>query len=451
MTDQQQPGTQPKLWTEKGPNPTGAGDHAPLPARLRPRSFDEFVGQEHLLAQGTVLRQSIEADEIPSIVLWGPPGSGKTTLAHLIATTTKAHFAPVSAVASGVAELRRIVQEAKTLRQQTAQGTVLFIDEVHRFSKTQQDAILPYVEDGTVTFIGATTENPAFEVISPLLSRARVFPLKPLGPDHLKKIVRVALKDVERGLGSLSVDLSQEAEELLLGVANGDARVALNLLALATSGTPTTSSGKRVITTEIVEDAAQQRSLRYDKDGSEHYDTISAFIKSIRGSDPDASVYWLARMLEAGEDPLFIARRLVILAAEDIGLADPQALPVAVAVQQALHFIGMPEGFLPLAEGTLYLATAPKSNSALTAYSNALEDVRRTSNLPIPLHLRNTSSNLTDQLGYGKDYRYAHSYRNHQVEQQHLPDTLAGNRYYEPGDQGHEIEISKRLRLWRKR
>ena len=446
-------GASPSLFpVEELRNTTATGDsHAPLPARLRPTSFDEFVGQEHIVGQGRVLRTSIDADQLPSIVLWGPPGSGKTTLAQIIASSTRSRFAAVSAVSSGVADLRRIVQEARDLRQATGQGTVLFIDEVHRFNKAQQDSILPYVEDGTVTFIGATTENPSFEVISPLLSRARVYALKALDKEEIRGIVRRALADADRGLQNLRVELEPEAEEMLLEVANGDARVTLNTLELAAMGTPPDSAGNRVLTVAVIEDTAQHRFLRYDKAGSEHYDTISAFIKSLRGSDPDAAVYWLARMLEAGEDPLFIARRLVILAAEDVGLADPQALVVAVAAQQAVHFIGMPEGFLPLSEATLYLATAPKSNSALEAYSRAKADVEKTGNRPVPLHLRNAVTGLMREMDYGKGYRYAHSFGQHQVEQQHLPDDLAGSRYYEPGTEGFEQELRKRLEQWGKR
>ncbi len=431
--------------------PTPAGQHAPLAARMRPASLDEFVGQEHLVGQGRVLRRSIEADSAPSMVLWGPPGSGKTTLAQIIARMTRAHFESVSAVTSGVAELRRIVEEARERQRAAGQRTILFIDEIHRFNKAQQDAILPPVETGTVTFIGATTENPSFEVISPLLSRARVFRLNPLGREQVRSIVRRALADRERGLGSLNVTVAPEAEEMLLEISGGDARVALNALELASGATPPAADASRLVTLAILEDAAQSRWLRYDKAGDEHFDTISAYIKSLRGSDPDAAIYWLARMLEAGEDPLFVARRMVILAAEDIGLADPQALAVAVAAQQAAHFVGMPEGLLPLAEATLYLATAPKSNSALQAYGRAKEDVQRTGNQPVPLHLRNAVTGLMREMGYGKGYRYAHDFPGHQVEQQHLPDSLKGRRYYEPGPQGYEAEIARRLRQWGRR
>ena len=344
---------------------------APLAARMRPRTLDELAGQKDLVGEGRVLRKAIDADRLPSMVLWGPPGTGKTTLARIIAGITESHFAPVSAVSSGVADLRRIITEAQARTRDTGRRTLLFIDEIHRFNKAQQDAILPHVEEGTVTFIGATTENPSFEVISPLLSRARVFPLKALGEDDLRAIVARALSDEERGLAALGVDIDDDALDFLVALGNGDARVTLNALDLAAQATEPGDGGRRVIQLPTLHEVAQRRTLRYDKGGDEHYDTISAFIKSIRGSDPDATVYWLARMLEAGEDPLFVARRIVILAAEDIGLADPQALSVAVAAQQAVSFIGMPEGFLPLSEAALYLATAPKSNSALTAYTAA--------------------------------------------------------------------------------
>ena len=424
---------------------------APLAARMRPRSFDEFVGQEHLVGPGRVLRRSIEADQVPSMVLWGPPGSGKTTLAFLIASLTSSHFSPISAVAAGVADLRRVVEEAKErlgMHPDSSGRTILFVDEIHRFNKAQQDAILPYVEDGTVTFIGATTENPSFEIIAPLLSRGRVFTLEPLNEDQVRLIVERALEDPERGLGSQSVDVASEAMEMLVTVANGDARVALNALELACSATQPGEDGVVRITLPTAEDALQQRALLYDKQGDQHYDTISAFIKSVRGSDPDAALYWLGRMLEAGEDPLFIVRRIVILAAEDIGMADPMALPVAVACQQAVHFIGMPEGRIPLAEATVYLATAPKSNTAYAALNRALEDVRKTRNEPVPLHLRNAVTGLMREMGHGKGYRYSHEYEGHFVGQDFLPKPLQGKRYYEPSDQGYEQQVVERLKLW---
>jgi putative ATPase len=421
---------------------------APLAARMRPRTFDEFMGQDHLVGPERVLRRSIEADQVPSMILWGPPGSGKTTLAFLIASLTQCHFSPVSAVAAGVADLRRVVEEARERAGMHDQRTILFVDEIHRFNKAQQDAILPYVEDGTITLIGATTENPSFEVIGPLLSRSRVFTLEALTDDQVRLIVERALKDEERGLGGHGVEVTPDALKMLVTIANGDARVALNALELAFSVTQPDKDGVVLITLPTVEDALQRRALLYDRQGDQHYDTISDFIKSVRGSDPDAALYWLGRMIEAGEDSLFIARRIVILAAEDIGMADPLALPIAVACQQAVHFIGMPEGRIPLAEATVYLATAPKSNNAYAALNRAMEDVRQTRNDPVPLHLRNAVTGLMRESGYGKGYRYAHDYEGHFVGQDFLPKALQGKRYYQPSDQGYEGEVAKRLRAW---
>ncbi|HJX69982.1 MAG TPA: replication-associated recombination protein A [Dehalococcoidia bacterium] len=421
---------------------------APLAARMRPRSFAEFVGQEHLVGEGRVLRKSIEVDQVPSIIFWGPPGSGKTTLAFIIASLTRSHFSPISAVSAGVADLRRIVEEAKERRGMYQQRTILFIDEIHRFNKAQQDAALPYVEDGTVTLIGATTENPSFEVISPLLSRCRVFTLNMLTEEQVRLIVQRALEDEERGLGKLKVELDEEAGEHLIVMANGDGRIALNALEMSTFATPPDKEGRRRLTLATIEDALQHRALLYDKAGEEHYNLISALHKSLRGSDPDAALYWLGRMLEAGEDPLYIARRLVRFASEDVGMADPRALMVAVAAQQAVHFIGMPEGNLALAEATVYLATAPKSNSLYTAYSQVQQDVKQTLNKPVPLHLRNPVTPLMRETGYGKGYKYAHDYQGHFVEQQNLPDTLQGKRYYIPSDQGYEKKVESQLKEW---
>ncbi len=419
----------------------------PLAFRLRPRNFDEFVGQEHLIGEGRVLRKCIEMDQLPSLILWGPPGSGKTSLAYVIANMTKSHFSPVSAVNAGVADLRQIIKEAKQ-RRNWGQRTILFIDEIHRFNKAQQDAILPFVEKGTITLIGATTENPSFEVISPLLSRCRVFTLKPLSDKEIELIIKRALEDEERGLAKLKVKLKDEALEYLILMSNGDARIALNALEMAAWATPPDETGQRCLTLPIIEEALQSRTFLYDKAGDQHYDLISALHKSLRGSAPDAALYWLGRMLEAGEDPLYIARRLIRFACEDIGMADPQALVIAVAAQQAVHFVGMPEGNLALAEAVVYLATAPKSNSIYEAYSQVQQDIEKGRNDPVPLHLRNPVTPLMRGFGYGKDYKYPHDYPGHFVAQEYLPKSLAGKRYYLPSDQGYEKEIQVRLQNW---
>jgi len=421
---------------------------APLAARMRPQTFDDFIGQEHLIGKEHVLRRAIEAGQLPSIILWGPPGSGKTTLAYIIANTTDSYFSPISAVSAGVADLRRIIEEAKERRKVYQQKTILFIDEIHRFNKTQQDAILPFVEDGTITLIGATTENPSFEVTSPLLSRCRVLTLNPLIEDEIQVIILRALKDGLRGLGRLNVELATDALSHLITVSNNDARIALNALEIATLTTPPNAVGKRHISLHTIEDAVQHRALRYDKTGEQHYNLISALHKSMRGSDPDASLYWLARMLEAGEDPLYIARRLVRFAAEDVGMADPQALVIAMAAQQAVHFIGIPEGDLALAEAAVYLATAPKSNSLYQAYSQAQGEAKRGSSEEVPLHLRNPVTPLMEVKDYGKGYKYAHDYPGHFVQQQYLPDSLQGKHYYTPSDQGYEKQIIARLKAW---
>ena len=421
---------------------------APLAARMRPRSFQEFVGQEHIVGPGKVLRRAVEAGRAPSLILWGPPGSGKTTLAHLIAGITDTHFEPISAVAAGVADLRRVVGQARERRDLHGQPTILFVDEIHRFNKSQQDVILPHVENGTFTLIGATTENPSFEVIAPLLSRCRVFSLQQLGDGEVQAIVQRAIGDAARGLGDLKVALEPAVAEHLVNIANGDARVALNGLETAAYATAPDSEGVRDIDLETIEDALQQRMVLYDGAGDQHYDTISAFIKSVRGSSPDAALYWLSQMIVAGEDPMFIARRLVILAAEDIGLAEPMALPMAVAAQQAVHFIGMPEGAIPLAEATVYLATAPKSNSAYTALKQAMEDVRGSRNEPVPLHLRNAATGLMKKMGYGESYKYSHDFEGHFVLQDYLPTSLKARRYYHPSKEGYEKAIAERVSRW---
>ena len=424
------------------------GREAPLATRMRPVTFHDFVGQEHLIGKGHVLRKAIEAGQLPSIILWGPAGSGKTTLAYIIANTTNSHFSPVSAVSAGVADLRRIIEEAKERRKMHQQKTILFIDEIHRFNKAQQDAILPFVEDGTVTLIGATTENPSFEVTSPLLSRCQVLTLNPLTQDEIQVIILRALKDQLQGLGALNAELDVDAMSHLITMSNSDARVALNALEMAAQTTPPDADGRRLISLSTIEDAIQHRALRYDKAGEQHYALISALHKSMRGSDPDASLYWLARMLEAGEDPLYIARRLVRFASEDIGMADPQALVIAMAAQQAVHFIGMPEGNLALAEAAVYLATAPKSNSLYQAYSQVQKEIKQGSNESVPLHLRNPVTPLMKDIGYGKSYKYAHDYPGHFVQQQNLPGSLHGKHFYTPSDQGYEKQVIARLKAW---
>jgi putative ATPase len=421
---------------------------APLAARMRPRTLEEFVGQEQIVGQGKLLRRAITGDTLFSIILWGPPGSGKTTLARIIAETTNAHYEPVSAVAAGVADLRRLIKEAQDRLGMFQQRTVVFIDEIHRFNKAQQDAVLPYVEDGTIILIGATTENPSFEVNPALRSRARVFVLESLSDEQIGVLVDRALRDTERGLGEYDVLLAADARAYLLNMANGDARTALNALEVAVLAKAPALGGKRLITTDDIRDALQSRALRYDKNGELHYDAISALHKCVRDSDPDAALYWLGRMLEGGEDPLYVARRVVRMAVEDIGLADPGALPQTIAAQQAVHFLGQPEGALALAQAVVYLCQAPKSNAVYTAYGAALKDVAETRNEPVPLHLRNAPTALMKGLGYAQGYKYAHDYDGAQVEQEHFPPNLAGRRYYEPTGRGFEADVRARL-AWR--
>ena len=413
---------------------------------MRPRTLDEVVGQDHILGPGRVLRRAIEADRVPSMVLWGPPGTGKTTIAEVVARTTHARFVALSAVSAGVADLRKVVDEA---RRMPGTRTILFIDEIHRFNKGQQDAVLPHVENGTVTLIGATTENPSFEVNAALLSRVRVYTLHALSEEDVELLVRRALQDEVRGLAGLRPRLADDAIRHLVNRANGDARIALNALELAVESAAPNAGGERVVTLDLIQEALQQRALLYDRAGEQHYDLISAFIKSVRGSDPDAAVYWLARMLEAGEDLMFIARRLVILAGEDVGLADPHALPVAVAAQQAAHFIGLPEGNTALAQAAIYLATAPKSNAVYRAYGAAAEDAARQVAEPVPLHLRNAPTKLMKQLDYGKGYEYAHDAPDAIADMECLPPSLRHRTYYEPKERGFEKEIKRRLDGWK--
>jgi putative ATPase len=425
---------------------------APLAERMRPRTLDEYVGQAHLLGPGRLLRVAIESGDLHSMILWGPPGTGKTTLASLLAGHAKAHFTPFSAVLTGVKEVRALVAEAEDRLTVHGQRTILFVDEIHRFNKAQQDAFLPHVERGTVTLIGATTENPSFEVISALLSRCRVYVLERLGEADLETIVRRAVTDPERGLGRLGLDVAPDAASAIVGLSEGDARTALNILEVAARLVTTDRRGRGAaprLTAETIREAAQKKALLYDKGGEEHYNLISALHKSVRDSDPDATLYWLARMMEAGEDRLFLARRLVRMASEDIGLADPQALQITLAAKDAYDFLGSPEGELALAEAAVYLACAPKSNAVYTAFDRARADVQARPAEPVPLHLRNAPTRLMTQLGYGAGYQYAHDDPDAVVAQDHLPTALRGRTYYHPVPRGLEQEIRTRLERWR--
>lgn len=419
---------------------------APLAARMRPRTLAEYIGQTHIVGPGKMLRRAIEADRVSSLIFYGPPGTGKTTLARVIAATTKSHFTDLNAVIAGVADIRNVVREAKERRGMYEQRTTLFIDEIHRFNKSQQDALLPYVEDGTIILIGATTENPFFEVNAALLSRSQIFQLHLLSHEELAAIMAQALDDAERGLGMYDVRFDDDAKEHLLYFSDGDARRLLNAIELAVTTTAPQNDGAIHIDLATAVESIQRRAVRYDKTGDNHYDTISAFIKSIRGSDPDAALYWLARMIDAGEDGRFIARRLVIAAAEDIGNADPLALQVAMSAFQAYELVGMPEGRIPLAQATTYLASAPKSNAAYVGINEALADVKREGHGPVPLHLRDASYKGAEKLGHGKGYLYPHDYPGNVAKQTYLPEGVRKS-YYRPVNHG----VEKRLRTYLER
>jgi len=420
----------------------------PLAARMRPRSLSEFCGQEHIVGKDKPLRLAIDSGCIPSIILWGPAGVGKTTLARIISTETSSFFSPLSAVAAGVADLRKVVNDAKDRLKLYGQQTILFIDEIHRFNKSQQDSVLPYVEDGTITLIGATTENPSFEVNSALISRCRVFRLLPLSEEDIKNIIRQALEDKERGYGLFKLDIDDKGLAFIALASGGDGRSALNILEMAVGTCPTRSDGYKELSVNVLSEAAQRRALPYDKNADMHYDTISALHKSIRGCDPDAALYYLFRMLEAGEDPLFVARRLIRAASEDVGMADSTALLVALAAKDAVLFVGMPEADVALAHAAVYLATAPKSNSVYKAVHEVREAVEKEGPLEIPLHIRNAPTDLMKEMGYGKDYKYTHDYPGHFVKEDYFPSRLKHQHYYNPGDQGLEKRVKERLQMW---
>jgi putative ATPase len=426
------------------PGPEAAAALQPLAERMRPRTLDEVVGQEKLLGPGKPLRVQIQTDNLSSMLFWGPPGCGKTTLARLIARLTKSEFVAFSAVLSGIKEIKEVMAEAEK-RSQGGTRTIVFVDEVHRFNKAQQDAFLPYVEAGHILFIGATTENPSFEVISPLLSRTKVYVLEPLTTPEIVELLKRALEDKERGLGGENVEASEEVLFRMGTFANGDARTAYNTLELCVKSAKLGEKGARAITLELLEEVLQRKILRYDKAGEEHYNLISALHKSVRNSDPDAALYWLARMIESGEDALYLARRMVRMASEDIGMAEPGALAVTLAAKEAFDFLGAPEGHLALAQAAVYLSLAPKSNAVYVAYGNVMEDVRKTEADPVPLHLRNAVTGLMKNVGYGEGYKYAHDFEEKVTEMQCLPDNLSGRLYYKPSDQGFEARLRVRM------
>jgi putative ATPase len=423
--------------------------HQPLAERMRPRTLDEFIGQEKLLGPGKPLRQQIENDQISSMLLWGPPGCGKTTLARMIARLTRSEFVAFSAVLAGIKEIKEVMA-ASERKSHGGQRTIVFVDEVHRFNKAQQDAFLPYVEAGHITFIGATTENPSFEVISPLLSRTKVYVLDPLTTPQIVDLLKRAIADKERGLGNENVEATDEVLFRIASYANGDARSAYNTLDLAARSAKPAATGARTLTRELLEDVLQRKLLRYDKAGEEHFNLISALHKSVRNSDPDATLYWLVRMFESGEDPLYLARRLVRMASEDIGLAEPGALAVTLAAKDAFDFLGVPEGNLALAQAAVYLALAPKSNAVYTAYGEVLDDVHKTEADPVPLHLRNAVTGLMKNVGYGQGYKYAHDFEEKLTDMTCLPDNLAGRTWYKPTDQGFEQRLRARMEEIRK-
>lgn len=418
---------------------------APLANRIRPKTLDDFVGQEHIIGKGKLLYRAIQADKISSIILYGPPGTGKTTLAKIIANTTKMYFNQLNAVTSGVKDIREVVKESKERLGMYNKRTILFIDEIHRFNKSQQDALLPYVENGTIILIGATTENPYFEVNKALISRSMIFKLESLGDSEIREVLDRAIIDTDNGLGSFNINIHDDAMNHLINISNGDARIALNGLELGVLTTPPDSDGVINITLDIAQECVQQRALKYEKNGDEHYDTISAFIKSMRGSDPDATLYWLAKMIYAGEDPKFIARRIMICASEDVGNADPNALPLAVAAFETVHNIGMPEGRIPLAQAAVYMACAPKSNASYVGIKKAMSDIENKKTGTVPIHLRDASYKGASNFGHGKGYQYAHNYDNNYVKQQYLPDEMIGVKYYEPTENGYEKVIKERL------